>query len=240
MKRNTGCSHGRKTHPHKACPPMQACDTAKTHDHFCTATVTAGTFTEVEKIIGDVTINTNVEADICLPSSAYEIKNIRKNVYITQCKAIPVTPAPGATTVTAANLFIEGYVHKNIQYSEGCDGYLKDYSINIPFKCYQPVGVTGTALAPIFVRGFSQKSSEVQEIREIAPDGMGSDRCSFGSRHFENFNEPIKCRILNDTILEMDFPHDFDRWGNFRRLTEKMTLTFTVRLTQVQRNPTLG
>ncbi|WP_286230260.1 CsxC family protein [Neobacillus mesonae] len=234
MSRNCGCGGSSHSHSHrgKSCPPMQACDTAKTHDHFCTAavTTTAGGTTEVIQIIGDVTVNTNVEADICLPSSAHDIKNITKNVYLTQCKAIPVPPTSGSST-TSANLYIEGYVHKNIQYSEGCDGYIKDYSVNVPFKCYQLV----TGLRPIFFRGFSQKSSQVQEIREIAEDGMGSDRCSFGSRHFEFFNEPVECRLLNHTINEFEFPHSFDRWSNFEKLTEKITINFTVRLTQLQR-----
>ncbi|WP_433744439.1 CsxC family protein [Falsibacillus pallidus] len=227
MKRNTGCGSSNSM---KKCPPMQACDTAKTHGDFCTVGNPTNTgSTERTAILADVPITTNVEADIYLPSSAQEIKAIRKNVYLTQCKAIPVPPTTGTTT-TAVNLYIEGYVHKNIQYSEGCDGYIRDYSVNVPFKCFHPV----TGLANINF-ATSQKSNQIQEIRDLAPDGHGADRCSFGSITFENYNEPIECKLLTSRVVQMDFPHDFDRWGNFEQITEKMTIDFVVRLTQLQR-----
>jgi hypothetical protein len=80
----------------------------------------------------------------------------------------------------------------------------------------------------------SQKSNQVQEIRELDKDGMGSNRCSFGSVTFENFNEPIKCKLVKSKITEFDFPKNFDNWGNFKEITEKMTIDLTVRLTQKQ------
>lgn len=239
MSGNCGCggnSHSRSLSHKEACPPMMACDVAKTHAEFCGTPTTSGVGgQEINRLIADVTIPTFLEADISLPSAAFDVKNIRKNVQITQCKAIPVLPpggtaVPTPTTTTAVDLFIEGFVHKNIQFAEGCDGYVRDHSVNVPFRCYQRVMNVG----PVNVRGLSQKSSNVQEFRESSADGMGSNRCGFGSRHFEFFNEPINCRILDATIEEFDMARDFDRWGNFKELTEKLSLTFTVRLTQLQ------
>ena len=81
---------------------------------------------------------------------------------------------------------------------------------------------------------FSQKSNEAQEIREMDKNGMGSDRCAFGSRTFENFNEPVECKLLTAEINEMDFLKKFDRFGNFNQVTEKMAIDLLLRLTQVQ------
>lgn len=235
MNRNTGCgcsSHGK-------CPPMQACDIAKTHDHFCTQGPLQN-INDFERtvILADVPLTINVEADIKLPTFANDIKHIRKNVHLTQCQAIPVffPNSPGLTD--SLNLYIEGYVHKNIQYSEGCSGNIKDHSVNVPFKCYQPV--TGLFHFPFFT---SQKDN-ILEIRDLAKDGMGSDRCSFGSITFENLNEPIECKLLRARVTQMDFPKNFDPWGRFEKITEKVTVDLVVRLTQIQRRddagPTVG
>jgi hypothetical protein len=230
MNRKSGCGCGSSSsHSHKDCPPMQACDTAKTHGDFCTVG-TAMNVGDVElpTILGQFNVNINVEADICLPSPAAEIKNIRKNVFLTQCKASP--RFTGGTTTSTVDLFIEGYVHKNIQFSEGCDGYLRDFSVNVPFRCFQTVS---TAPAPIPVC-FSQKSNQVEEIREMDKHGMGSDRCAFGSRTFENFLQPIECKLINSVVNQMDFPKNFDRWGNFKEITEKMSVALLIRLSQLQ------
>lgn len=225
MKRNTGCG----CNSHDKCPPMQACNTAKTHDHFCEVINTTNTGAEEEiVVIADVTLGINVEADIKLPTPANDIKHIRKNVFLTQCEAIP--EAPGELGFSdEISLYIEGYVHKNIQYSEGCSGNIKDFSVNVPFKCYQRI----TSVEPI-ATSFSQKSNQISEIRILAKDGMGSDRCDFGSITFENFNEPIKCKILKAEVIQRDFPKNFDTWGRFNKITEKMHVRLAVRLTQKQ------
>jgi hypothetical protein len=237
MKKNTcGCGGG---HDHKHCPPLKSGKTAKTRGHFCKVkdVLNAGE-EEVTMVLGDVNLTIMVESDICLPTPAQDIKAIRKNIHLTQCKAIPVPPAPAGFAQeeepAGVNLFIEGYVHKNIQYSEGPEGVVRDFSINVPFSCFQPVNDELFEIEPPADLLFSQKNNQVQEIRELDKDGMGSNRCSFGSVTFEQFNEPIKCKLVKQKITEFDFPKNFDNWGNFKEITEKMTIDLTVRLTQKQ------
>lgn len=234
MNKNTGCG----CNSHDKCPPLPTCDTAKTQDHFCMVG-TPINLQDFERnvIIADIPITTNVEADIRLPHSAREIKQIRKNVQLTQCKAIPIENPnhPGAGIANAVNLFIEGFVHKNIQFSDSCNGFIRDFSVNVPFKCFQTI-----SNLPDIDFCFSQKNNQISEIREMAADGMGSDRCSFGSETFEVFNQPVKCKLLRAKVLQMDFPHDFDNFGNFNKLTEKVTIDLVVRLTQEQRRDNAG
>lgn len=229
MKKNTGCS----CNSHK-CPPGLPSDTAKTHDHFCRLNplLNVNDF-ERTVILADVPLTINVEADIKLPAFANDIKAIRKNVYLTQCEAIPV-PSTDPELTAQLNLFIEGYVHKNIQFSDG-SGILRDHSVNVPFKCFQPI----TSQLFHFPFCTSQKTN-ILEIRELAKDGMGGDRCRFGSVTFENFNEPIHCKLLRAQVTQMDFPKNFDTWGRFNKLTEKVTVDLVVRLTQKQRRNDAG
>ncbi|MBT2686884.1 hypothetical protein J7I93_01675 [Bacillus sp. ISL-47] len=225
-----GCGKG---HDHGKCPAMPACDTAKSHGHFCEAgTVLNPGEVEETIILGDVPVQALTESDICLPSYATDIKVIRKNVYLTQCRAIPAAPDADDEegTTTNVKLFIEGYIHKNIQYVEDCEGYVKDYSVNVPFKCYTRV----TDLAPIPVPLFSSKNSTNNEIREIAKDGMGANRCAFGSNTFEFLNEPIKCKLISWNLTEADYLSNFDKWGRFDKFVEKDDINLVLRLTQKQ------
>ncbi|WP_026582953.1 CsxC family protein [Bacillus sp. J33] len=228
MKKNHsyGCRKG-----NDKCPPVPASDVAKSHTHFCDVGAAANQG-DVEQniILGDVPIQTLTEADIYLPSNATDIKQIRKNVYLTQCKAVPVIPEGFPEVApTSVKLFVEGYIHKNIQYVEDGEGCVKDYSVNVPFKCYSLVDDL-----PAIDWQFSTKSNQVNEIRELAKDGFGADRCSFGSFTFEFFNQPIKCKLLNATVTQMDLLSDFDKYGRFEKLTEKVEVNLLVRLTQRQ------
>lgn len=232
MKKNTGCGCG-KGHAHGKCPDMPACDTAKSHAHFCEAgTVLNPGEVEETIILGDVPIQVLTESDICLPTFATDVKEIRKNIHLTQCRAMPAAPSATDPTgfTTSVKLFVEGFIHKNIQFVEDCEGYVKDYMVNVPFKCYTRV----TGLAPIPIPEVSSKNSSNNEIREIGKDGMAANRCVFGSNTFEFLNEPIKCKLLSWDLTEGNFLGNFDNWGRFDKITEKDDINLVLRLTQKQ------
>ena len=92
MKKNTcGCGG---SHDHKHCPPLKSGDTAKSRGHFCKVKdVRKAGDEEVTVVLGDVDLTILVESDICLPTPAQDIKAIRKNIHLTQCKAIPIPPS---------------------------------------------------------------------------------------------------------------------------------------------------
>ncbi|MBY6053342.1 CsxC family protein [Cytobacillus firmus] len=230
MKKNYGSGCG-KGHSSGKCPAMPACDTAKSHDHFCEVSGAVSRGTEVEAVIAQVPIQALTESDIHLPDYATDIKLIRKNIFLTQCEAIPFRPETGSTT-NIVKVFIEGYIHKNIQYVEECNGYVKDYMVNVPFKCFTRV----TLPVAIPVPALSSKNSDAREIRELAKDGMGADRCTFGSNTFENLNEPIRCKLVRWNLSEANFLANFDKWGRFNRFTEKDDINLVIRLTQTQFN----
>jgi hypothetical protein len=224
LKKNTGCGCN-SVDGHKGCPPEPHCDVAHSRGHDCVAVpFPSETGEEITAVLADVELQTLVEADIKLPTFASAIKHIKKNVRLTQCKALPATGNPGAV-----KLFVEGFVHKNIQYVEDCSGVVKDYSVNVPFRCYQQVAVD---IAPVFPFGeFSQKGN-IFERRELDKDGMGADRCTMGSLTFEVFTEPIKCKLLFAAVNQWDILENFDNWGRFNHITEKMEVFLIIKLTQ--------
>ncbi|PFL54876.1 Uracil permease, partial [Bacillus cereus] len=69
-------------------------------------------------VLAERTLQIVVEADIPLCPPAVEIKRVLKDVFLTQCKLVPVAYTPinatGYLEVTRAKLFVEGYIRKNI------------------------------------------------------------------------------------------------------------------------------
>ncbi|QNF28462.1 CsxC family protein [Metabacillus elymi] len=230
MKRNTGCGCNDNHSKQHGCPPGPSCDVAHSTSGECTVTEFPVVADEERTVVlTDITLQTIVKADIKLPTFAREIKSIRKNVSLTQCRAVPSFLDPSLTV----KLWVEGIVHKNIQYVEDCNGWIKDYSVDVPFDCFIEVPLENPIFFPF--GQFSRKSS-VDEVRELSKDGHGADRCSFGTVTFEVFNEPIGCKLLFAAVNELDELSNFDNWGRFDRVTEKMEVLLALKLFQKQQN----
>ncbi|RSD26112.1 CsxC family protein [Mesobacillus subterraneus] len=225
MKRNTGCNSS------YGCPPQPKCDQAKTLRVDCDNNSYPPTgknlkypVVDVPVPLAEVEIQAEVEADIYLPTAAREIKHMRRNVSLKQCKAIPSKMNPHQV-----KLFITGVVHKNIQYVESCSGNVKDYSVDVPFSCNQAVYVKNH---PDHEK-FSQKNTQY-ERRFIDKYGMGADSCTSGAYTYEYYNQPIDCKLLFSFVNDLDLYKDHDAWGRFTRITEKMEVGLFIKLLQEQ------
>ncbi|UQD51876.1 hypothetical protein C0971_07345 [Bacillus methanolicus] len=225
MKRNTGCG----CNDHNVCPDQPARDNAHTKTVACfndsfkpAADLQNFPVFDIPTVLAEVELQANVEADIKLPTPAREIKWIRKNVSLKQCKAIPSIQKPGFV-----KLFITGVVHKNIQFVDD-SGFVKDFSVDIPFSCNQQVKVFN------HIFDILSRKSSVDERRFLDHNGHGADPCIAGSVTFEYFNEPIECKLLYSEINELDIYKDFDRFGRFDKINEKMEITLFFKLLQTQ------
>lgn len=225
MKRNTGCNS------HHGCPPQLSCDKAKTIRVDCDSdsfhpygNKLKFPVADINVALAEVELQVEVESDIELPTAAREIKHMRRNVSLTQCKAIR-----SAMDYKKVKLYISGVVHKNIQYVEQCSGVLKDYSVDVPFTCSEAVHVFNY---PDYEH-LSQKNT-VYERRFIDKKGHGADECTSGSFTYEYYNEPIECKLLASFVNDLDLFKDFDNWGRFSRITEKMEVGLFFKLLQKQ------
>ncbi|MFC0470067.1 CsxC family protein [Halalkalibacter kiskunsagensis] len=225
--------HAPKKQPmvHEKCPPLKPSDEAKVTHVSCDAfgLDLEGNELNVPVInasvaLAEIEVAANVEAHIKLPTPATEIKNIRKNVSLTQCKAVPSFTGNG----DVVSLFISGIIHKNIQYSDD-SGYIRDYAADVPFHCTQTVPLVNPADPE-----FPSVKNTVIERRFINKKGHGADRCTHGQFNFEVFNEAIDCKLLAAVITEVDLLKDFDKFGRFNKITEKMEVVLFLKLLQDQ------
>lgn len=230
--------------PSKACVKVEGGTTGD-----CTSFPTAinplltGAVAKVPVVLAELTVQINVNSIIDLPEYAWEIKNIKKHLKITQCLLLQDTNV----------LFIKGYVRKNIDYttrscsnSQGICGDIKHCTVDVPFSCTTPVFFNGVApLAPI-----SRTASEFQYFREQDLSGPGfadkdkllsGDLSEFNQISTEYFNELPFCELISSRIVEFD--EQLNRISpegykvpvgekKFKSIEEKMVIFLTLKLLQ--------
>ena len=209
---------------------------------------------KIPVVLAETSITIPVISNIKLEKRALEIKQINKNVYVTQCHLMETTPESCTGT-----LFIEGFVRKNIQYAtvscvsengQTISGGINHTTVRIPFRGTATVQFLKKPVlrGPIF--NTTPPADSVEYLGEFsnskdicAEPVMGLNPCQKGFVHTENFNEPIFCELISAIIKEDDFQkcpkpisscceNNIER--TFRTLEEKMLITITLKVLQKQ------
>ncbi|MEH7117999.1 DUF3794 domain-containing protein [Neobacillus vireti] len=205
----------------------------------------------------ELTVSTNLVANIHFPEPVLEIKDIKKRVKIVQCRLlIPGTasanPFPAATT--PFQLFIKGFVRKNIQYASpmpdstaNCvSSELRSLTVDVPFEC---VTTITSFLTPPQLPFFNTRSEfdffRAQDLGVGFPEKdqlLSSDLSQFHQVSTQFYNQLPFCELISSNITEWDEAVDrtplpnhqpFEE-GSFQNLVEKMFLQFTVKVLQNQ------
>ncbi|MDD4169676.1 MAG: hypothetical protein PHD36_05380 [Desulfotomaculaceae bacterium] len=204
--------------------------------------ITTGAVAKVPVVLAELTVQVNVDSTITLPEPAYEVKQIKKKLKLTQC-------------ILAQNtnkLFLKGFVRKNIDYStregsnhEGFCGDIRHCTVDVPWSCVTPIVYNVTPPAP----AISNVTEEFQYLRkgELGPefaekDFLASgDFSEFNQVSTEYFNELPFCELISATITEFDEflcrkrPHGvkvpFEEF-EFRMIEEKMVIDLTLKVLQ--------
>ncbi|CAH2465705.1 hypothetical protein P4T54_11215 [Bacillus mycoides] len=190
---------------------------------------------KIPVVLAERTIQIVVESDISLDPPAVEIKRILKNVFLTQCKLVPVafTPVPGTNyrRVTRAKLFVQGYIRKNIEYaSSTCNAPLFDRIANVPFSGFADL-TAADFLSQALVASSSDTTSHF--INPKNGDLPRLDKYFFENTVF--YNEQPYCELVSAQFFELDFsPCPTDLNEPFDTLREKIVLDLTLKVLQVQ------
>ncbi|HDR6314637.1 TPA: CsxC family protein [Bacillus wiedmannii] len=204
-------------------------------DQAAAPIVTPNALIKVPVVLAERTVQIVVEADIPLDPPAVEIKRVLKNVFLTQCKLVPVafSPIPGTNyrRVTRAKLFVEGYIRKNIEYaSYECNAALYDRIANVNFY-----GFTDLTAADFLTQPIIAASSDAAS-HFINP--KNGDLPRLDKYFFENtvyYNEQPYCELIAANFYELDFsPCPTALNDSFDTLREKIVLDLTLKVLQVQ------
>ncbi|WP_144511380.1 CsxC family protein [Bacillus sp. FJAT-22090] len=187
---------------------------------------------KVPVVLAETTIQVVVEANIPLNPPASEIKRVFKDVFLTQCKLIPVRFGTDlchgeVSTVTRAKLFIEGYIRKDIEYAtEDCNGVLRDRIATVPFSGF--VDLENFLVPPILGDSSESRSRFIHPQKSDSPR---LDKYFFENRVY--YNEQPYCELVSANFFELDFsPCPTDADETFSTLREKIVVDLTLKVLQ--------
>ncbi|WP_300386532.1 CsxC family protein [Clostridium sp.] len=200
-------------------------------------------------VLAEANIIIPIEDTITLDQEASEIKEIKKNVLLTQSHLIP--PSPSDLDPNSGILFIEGFIRKNIEYetktcttggTENICGYTRHCTVEVPFKSTTRIDFIRS---PIFIKktitreiGFLKDSSQGDNI--YVDSMIGNDPCEQGFAFTEIFNEKPFVELVKATFIEVDinkspiFSREIPIKQKFTQITEKVIINLTLKVLQEQ------
>ncbi|MDP5275582.1 CsxC family protein [Chengkuizengella axinellae] len=198
----------------------------------CTSTcdpVEPNTFL-LDQVLCKLSCQIDIEADIELDQEALDIKDINKDVCITQCEFIEVT-TPTNDCSLSGKMFLGGHVRKNIRYStascvdeHGICGEIRHCTVNVPFKCAIPI----TDVFPDC--SFTEVATQSFHGRKLT---------QFDQAIWQPQNVPVECELNSVTINERDLyqnrvPISYGPKDEavFRTVREKMVVNIEATLFQ--------
>ncbi|KML36124.1 MULTISPECIES: CsxC family protein [Cytobacillus] len=208
--------------------------------------------------LAEITVSTNIVAEIKFPEPVLEIKDIKKTVKIIQCRlllpGIPECACPFKRKDLM--LFIKGFVRKNIQYaSPGSDSskecvssVMRSLTVDVPFECVTKIDEDSFITPPQFP--FTNSSHEFDFFRQQDlgcgfPEKdhlLSKDLSQFHQVSTQHFNQIPFCELISSHIIEWDEAIDRKSLpghaplaeGTFKHIVEKMALEFTIKILQNQ------
>jgi hypothetical protein len=190
---------------------------------------------KVPVVISEFSVQIDIESKIKLPEEALELKRIKKNVFLTQCRLIPGTK----------KVFLKGYVRKNIEYAtqsafgkEGICGDIKHVTVHIPFHC---VTELNNMRPPKF-----HISTPAKEVIYLNKKSTGRDMKEIDFYSEEWFNEKVYCEMVSTRIYEADIVEEKKEMDCHPvehlvdTFTEKEVLILTIKLLQKREVCSLG
>ncbi|PRR78879.1 hypothetical protein CLLI_12180 [Clostridium liquoris] len=202
---------------------------------------------KVPVVLTECGITITIQSSLKLEENVLEIKHIRKNVYLNQCKLIPNSEHGKFNN---GILFLEGFIKKNIEYTTKdyntksvLRGKLKHATVKVPFKSTTKITFK---TPPKFKTNITHDEVELLEtsikVCDICEENIaGENICEKNFKLTEFFNEKVFCELICAEIIESDIlenPINKDCKSSieqtFSNITERVVLLLTIRLLQNQ------
>lgn len=178
-------------------------------------------------VISEFEVEINCETRIELDYPAIEIKRVKKNVFITQCRLLP----------KPKKLFLKGFIRKNIEYaaikshdSKG-ENSLRHMTFEVPFACTTEIDYF---IPPII------NNSCCRDVEIYISESCESNIPEKSSESYEYFNEKIYCKPVMARVTDIDIIEESDEKSKsmddkiFKSMDEKITLILRLKLLQNQ------
>ena len=202
---------------------------------------------KIPVVLAERDIQIDIEAEFRLQEPYYEIKRIKKNVFITQCKLLTPSGLVEADNLRSGKLFISGYVRKNIEYSTAdciedkvVSGRIAHTTIDVPFTAVTKVQF---AIPPVI--NFRETQTEIDffissSCNDCAGNVIGKSECEQSFEDNIAFTEKTYCELEGVRIIELDLNRDpMNHITNsnvqlYTKVIEKMVVYVRVKVLQLQ------
>lgn len=184
---------------------------------------------KVPVVIAEFTVQIDSESKIRLAEPAIEIKRIKKNVFLNQCRLVGKT----------GKVFISGFVRKNIEYAtmdccnnSSVSGDIKHTTVHVPFRCITELKNMRTP--------HLQFNEPAEEMFFFDEKNMGRSMKETDMKSEEFFNEKVFCELVHASIHEADIVEEFEKLQCiqkeivFQTFIEKEVICLTIKLLQKQ------
>ncbi|MBM7645106.1 hypothetical protein JOD45_001317 [Scopulibacillus daqui] len=237
--------------PHRPCVELNLSSSlSETTNTPVTPTITTGTpYVKVPVVLAETTVHIDMDSTINFPDPVLEIKDIKKNLKVTQCRLLLPTN----------RLFIRGFVRKTILYTTPCKGSrnclsseIRSLTVDVPFSTVTPITFINR---PVFNAGTATTEFDYFTSSSL-PWGCEDDKllsgdfCKFNQVSTETFNEPTFCELISSRFVELDeaigrkmgcvtnecgedIEAPFEE-GTFKSIEEKMVVELTLKVLQKQ------
>ncbi|ADU32009.1 hypothetical protein Bcell_3769 [Evansella cellulosilytica DSM 2522] len=205
---------------------------------------------KVPVVLAEEQVQLDLNAKIEFPEPVLEIKEIKKNLKITQCRLLLPTN----------KLFIKGFVRKNIQYAtpnystkHAVVSNIRSLTVDVPFSTVTEVDFINDPTFKLLPdsQEFSYfKSSKLPDGHASTEKMLSTDLSQYNQISGEEFNELPYCEIVSTHFIELDKALDrkmgrvrdrrgeeleapFEE-GTFTKIEEKMVVEVKIKVLQEQ------
>jgi hypothetical protein len=202
---------------------------------------------KIPVVLGEREIQIDIEAEFRLKEPYYEIKRIKKNVYLTQCKLLPRSGIIEDGVLKSGKLFISGFVRKNIEYATAdcveekiVSGRIAHTTVDVPFTAVTEVVY---AVPPVVnLRGAQVEVDLLNSCtcHDCKGTLIGKSGCEQSFEDSINFTEKPYCELEGVRIIEEDLHRDpINYYSNlnvqlYNKVVEKMVIYVRVKVLQLQ------
>lgn len=208
-----------------------------------------GVYVKFPVILAETNITITVEDTITLNEEIKEIKEIRKNVFLTQSRLIPFSSS--TIDPNSGILFINGFIRNSIEYETqtytsvetvSTCGDIKHCTFEVPFNFTTRISFLR---APIFIKNtitseleFVNDSNQIDDI--YANSVIGCNPCEQCLMFTEVFNDNPFVELVKATFIEVDinknliFINESIPEEKITKITEKIIVNLILRVLQKQ------
>jgi hypothetical protein len=202
---------------------------------------------KIPVVLGERDIQIDVETEFRLKEPFFEIKRIKKNVFLNQCKLLPRAGQIVGGVLTTGKLFISGFVRKNIEYATAdcvedkiVSGRIAHTTIDVPFTAVTEVTY---AIPPVVNLRAAQTEIDLLSgctCHDCKGTVIGKSGCEQSFEDVITFTESPYCELEAVRIIEEDLHRDpVNNYSNlnvqlYNKVIEKMVVYVRVKVLQLQ------